>query len=38
MTPTLTMKEAAHILTLDGFLRWAEGKKLRVQDLKPEVS
>ena len=29
-------KLVALILTLDGFLRWAEGKRLRPQDFKQE--
>lgn len=31
----MTPKEAAQILTAEGFVRWAEGKKLRLQDFKP---
>ena len=32
----LTSKEAAQLLTNKGFIRWAEGKKLRPQDFKRE--
>ncbi len=28
-------KEVAQVLTAEGFMRWAEGKKLRQQDFKP---
>ena len=30
----LTSKEAAQILTAEGFTRWAEGKGLRQEDFK----
>ena len=30
----MTPKEAAQVLTAEGFIRWTEGKKLRPQDVK----
>ncbi len=30
----MTSKEATQILTLEGFIRWTEGKKIRFQDFK----
>ncbi len=32
--PKVTSKEAALILTAEGFIRWCEGKALRQQDFK----
>lgn len=31
---TLDPKAVAQVLTAEGFIRWAEGKKLRQQDFK----
>ena len=31
----LTPKEAAQVLTAEGFIRWTEGKPIRQQDFKP---
>ena len=33
-TVEITAKEAAQLLTAEGFIRWTEGKKLRNQDFK----
>ena len=30
------MKMAAHVLTLDGFLNWMEGKPLEISDFKKQ--
>lgn len=37
MTVKLNPKTAAQLLTLEGFLRWAEGLPLRAQDFKHEA-
>ena len=34
----MTSKEAAQILTNEGFMRWCEGKPIRQQDFKRETS